>query len=72
MATHGDNAHLLSERISGERFPYVCHGHTHCIRDEQFDSVRVICPQLADSIDHIAKLEQEASGHVERAIDAME
>ena len=28
--------------------------------------------QLADNVDHIAKLEQEAIVHVERAIDAME
>ena len=43
-ATHGDDEHFLSGLIAGGQFPYVCHGHTHRIRDERFASVRVICP----------------------------
>lgn len=43
-ATHGDDERFLSELVAGGQFPYVCHGHTHRIRDERFASVRVICP----------------------------
>jgi len=44
IATHGDNEDLLDELIRGQRFPYVCHGHTHSARDERIGDVRVICP----------------------------
>ncbi len=44
VATHGDNEGLLDELIRGQRFPYVCHGHTHRARDERIGDVRVICP----------------------------
>jgi hypothetical protein len=44
VATHGDDEDLLGELIVGGQFPYVCHGHTHKIRDENYGKVRVICP----------------------------
>lgn len=44
LATHGDDEHLLAELIEGAMFPYVCHGHTHCFRDERIGDVRVINP----------------------------
>ncbi|MDP6629817.1 MAG: metallophosphoesterase family protein [Kiritimatiellia bacterium] len=44
VATHGDNEDLLDELIRGQRFPYVCHGHTHRARDLRIGDVRVICP----------------------------
>ena len=42
--THGDQEDLLAELISGGQYAYVCHGHTHCRRDEQVGGVRVINP----------------------------
>jgi putative phosphoesterase len=44
VATHGDSEDLLDELIQGQRFPYVCHGHTHRARDLRIGDVRVICP----------------------------
>ncbi len=44
VATHGDDVGVLAELIEGGQFPYVCHGHTHCTRDERFGNVRVIGP----------------------------
>lgn len=44
VATHGDNEDLLEELIRGQRFPYVCHGHTHQARDRRIGDVRIICP----------------------------
>jgi putative phosphoesterase len=44
IAVHGDNEGLLEELIRGQRFPYVCHGHTHRARDIRIGDVRVICP----------------------------
>ena len=44
VATHGDNPALLDELIAGGQFPYVCHGHTHRMRDETIGGVRVINP----------------------------
>lgn len=44
VATHGHDERILSEMIRGEQFPYVCHGHTHRVRDDRFGPVRVICP----------------------------
>jgi len=44
VAMHGDDEHLLDESIRGQQFPYVCHGHTHRMRDEMFGKTRVICP----------------------------
>ncbi len=44
VATHGDNEGLLEELIRGQRFPYVCHGHTHRARDTRIGNVRIICP----------------------------
>ena len=44
VATHGHDEDLLSELITGEQFPYVCHGHTHRVRDERIGKVRVINP----------------------------
>ena len=44
VATHGHDAHLLDGLIRGQQFPYVCHGHTHRIRDERWGNIRVICP----------------------------
>ncbi len=44
VATHGDNEGLLEELIRKQRFPYVCHGHTHRARDVRVGDTRVICP----------------------------
>ncbi len=44
VATHGHDAHLLDELVSGAQFPYVCHGHTHRADDRRVGPVRVICP----------------------------
>ncbi len=44
VATHGHDAGLLAELIAGEQFPYICHGHTHRVRDERVGKVRVINP----------------------------
>ncbi len=44
IATHGDDEALLDELIRGRQFPYVCHGHTHRVRNERIGPVRVICP----------------------------
>lgn len=43
-ATHGHNDGVLGELIAGGQFPYVCHGHSHCLRDERIADVRVINP----------------------------
>ena len=43
-ATHGHNVKLLDELILGGQFPYVCHGHTHLVRDETRGRVRILCP----------------------------
>ena len=43
-ATHGDDETLLKALILSSNFRYVCHGHTHRIRDERIGQVRVICP----------------------------
>ncbi|MFP4053326.1 MAG: metallophosphoesterase family protein [Phycisphaerae bacterium] len=43
-ATHGHLSHMLEELILGEQFSYVCHGHTHRLRDERIGSARVINP----------------------------
>ena len=37
-------ADLLDDLVGGGEFLYVCHGHTHCSRDERIGNVRVICP----------------------------
>ncbi len=54
VATHGHNEGLLEELIRGQRFPYVCHGHTHRARDERIGDVRVICPGAITSPRHPA------------------
>ena len=43
-ATHGHLAHVVEELILGGQFPYVCHGHTHRLRDERIGGCRVINP----------------------------
>jgi len=43
-ATHGHDEQLLGELIRDHQFPYVCHGHSHRIRDERVGDVRVINP----------------------------
>lgn len=43
-ATHGHDEALLDELIAGGQFPYVCHGHTHRVRDERYHGARVINP----------------------------
>jgi hypothetical protein len=44
VATHGDRQMVLDDLIAGGQFPYVCHGHTHRMRDEQIGACRVINP----------------------------
>ncbi len=43
-ATHGHLETLMVEWLEHERFEYVCHGHTHCRRDERFGTTRVLNP----------------------------
>ena len=43
-ATHGHDEQVLAELVIGGQFPYVCHGHTHRIRDDRFAGTRVINP----------------------------
>lgn len=43
-ATHGHREGLLDELVAGGEFAYVCHGHTHRVRDERVGRVRVINP----------------------------
>ena len=43
-ATHGHDESLLEELIVAQQFAYVCHGHTHSVRDDRFHDVRVINP----------------------------
>ena len=43
-ATHGHLETLMVEWLELERFQYVCHGHTHCRRDEQIGTTRVLNP----------------------------
>ena len=44
VATHGHDESLLGELIADRQFRYVCHGHSHKIRDERINGVRVINP----------------------------
>jgi hypothetical protein len=44
VATHGHDDKLLGELIADRQFNYVCHGHSHKIRDEHINGVRVINP----------------------------
>jgi predicted phosphodiesterase len=34
----------LGELVHSGQFPYVCHGHTHKVRDERIGEVHVINP----------------------------
>lgn len=43
-ATHGHDEGILGELILGQQFPYVCHGHTHHLRDDRIGVARVINP----------------------------
>ncbi len=43
-ATHGHDESLLAELVAGRQFAYVCHGHTHSVRDDRHHGVRVINP----------------------------
>jgi len=43
-ATHGDDQQTLGGLIMSQRFPYVCHGHSHHQRDERIGATRVINP----------------------------
>ena len=44
IATHGHHEALLDSLIRGQQFPYVCHGHTHRMKEETVGTARVICP----------------------------
>ena len=44
VATHGNSAEVLNELVFGGQFPYVCHGHSHRVRDERYGRVRLINP----------------------------
>jgi len=44
VATHGHDEDILGELVAEQQFPYVCHGHTHRIRDERIGNVRLINP----------------------------
>jgi putative phosphoesterase len=42
--THGHDGRILNDLIQSGQFAYVCHGHTHRIRDERVGVTRVINP----------------------------
>jgi len=42
--THEHDRKMLGDLIADARYPYVCHGHTHRLRDEMIGNTRVICP----------------------------
>jgi len=42
--THGDNAHVLRQIISGRKHQYLVHGHTHVARDQVLNGLRWINP----------------------------
>ncbi len=44
VVTHGHDEDVLETLVAGRQFPYVCHGHSHCRRDERIGPVRVINP----------------------------
>jgi len=44
LATHGHDEQLLDELITGQQFPFICHGHTHHARNQQIGKIRVINP----------------------------
>lgn len=44
VATHGDDEQVLGSLVLGQQFPYICHGHTHHLRDERIGCARVINP----------------------------
>ena len=44
VATHGHDEKLLGELIADRQFPYVCHGHSHRIRDDHVGGVHIINP----------------------------
>ena len=44
VATHGNDARLMRELLTGQQFAYLCHGHSHCRRDERIGSMRIINP----------------------------
>jgi hypothetical protein len=52
VATHGHDENLLGELIAHRQFPYVCHGHTHRMRDERYGPVRVINPGALHNAHH--------------------
>jgi hypothetical protein len=41
-ATHGDNGRLLDALLHASDYAYVCHGHSHRLRDERIGGVRVV------------------------------
>ena len=43
-ATHGHLETMMVEWVELERFDYICHGHTHCRRDERFGTTRLLNP----------------------------
>ena len=44
VATHGHDEKTLRDYIEGQRFAFVCHGHTHKTRDERRDTAHIINP----------------------------
>lgn len=43
-AAHGHDGAVLNGLIVSGKFSYVAHGHTHRIRDEYYDKVRILNP----------------------------
>lgn len=43
-AIHGNDEQVLGEMILSQQFVYVCHGHSHRVRDERVGKTRVINP----------------------------
>ena len=43
-ALHGDKTETMADLLHAQQFPYVCHGHTHRVRDERIGGVHVINP----------------------------
>ncbi len=43
-ATHGHDQQILGQLILDQEFPYICHGHSHHVRDERIGISRIINP----------------------------
>lgn len=68
-ATHGDDQNVLQELIREQKYPYICHGHTHLWRDEKIGQVRIINPgALHRTAVHTAAILDTGQNHIEQVV----